>query len=291
MKKILAVLSFAFPALLSAQTDVTVTIDPSQASQIVRLAVPFPDSIPKTAGATVAASEEIRETFFAPLTRDLAYSDAFAIAPLPPGVAPTIDVAKRAGAHYLLKINVFREGPDYLIDPELFDMTGASVLKPQRYRSPRAALTRTAHTIANDILRIVRGTPGIFMTRIAFASNRTGNWEIWLMDWDGANQTQITNHGVISILPSWAPDNERMVYTSWLKGTSDMWIINRRGGGRIRLHTGLNLNTSATFSPVNNDIAFVGSTRGNPDIYLISAMAIRISPTKYTPTTTVHARP
>ena len=99
----------------------------------------------------------------------------------------------------------------------------------KRYRSPRAALTRTAHTIANDILRIVRGTPGIFMTRIAFASNRTGNWEIWLMDWDGANQTQITNHGVISILPSWAPDNERMVYTSWLKGTSDMWIINRRG--------------------------------------------------------------
>src|SRR5687767_5806061 len=201
MKKILAVLSLAASATLSAQTDVTVTIDPSQASQIVRIAVPFPDSIPKTAGATVAASEEIREPFFAPLTRDLAYSDAFAIAPLPPGVAPTVEVAKRAGAHYLLKMNTFREGADYLIDVELFDMTGASALTPKRYRASRAALTRTAHTIANDVLRVVRGTPGIFMSRIAFASNRTGSWEIWLMDWDGANQTQITNDKALSILP------------------------------------------------------------------------------------------
>jgi hypothetical protein len=37
----------------------------------------------------------------------------------------------------------------------------------------------------------------------------------------------------------------------------------------MRINSGLALNTSATFSPVGNDIAFVGSVRGNPDIYLI----------------------
>src|SRR5205807_2293099 len=62
---------------------------------------------------------------------------------------------------------------------------------------------------------------------------------------------------------------DRMVYTSLGRGTSDMYIINRRGGGRIRLPTGVGLNTSATFSPISNDIAFVGSIAGNPDIYLI----------------------
>ena len=267
MKKIVAALVFAAP-LVFAQTDVTVTMDPSQAAQVVRVAVPFPESTPKTVGATVVASEEIREPFFAPLTRDIAYSDVFAIAALPPGVAPTIEVAKRAGAHYMLKMNVFREGADYLIDAEIFATTGERV-RGQRYRASEAALTRTAHTIANDLLRQVSGRPGIFMTQIAFASNRTGHWEIWLMDWDGANQRQITNHGALSILPSWSPDNERMVYTSFVRGTSDMWIINRRGGGRIRLNTNLGLNTSATFSPASNDIAFVGSVGGNPDIYLI----------------------
>src|ERR1044072_8959766 len=89
------------------------------------------------------------------------------------------------------------------------------------------------------------------------------------MDWDGGNQRRITYHNALSILPSWSPDNERMVYTSFTRGTSDMYILHRRGGGRIRIHTGLPLNTSATFSPVGNDIAFVGSVNGNPDIYVI----------------------
>ena len=268
MKTLLSLVLLLASVSVLAQTDVTVTIDPSLAASIVRIAIPFPDSVPKTATGSVVAAEEIREPFFSPLTRDIAYSDVFGIAPLPPGIAVTVDVAKRAGAHHLLKMNVFRDGDDYIVDAELFDMSGARQLG-QRYRATRAALTRTAHTIANDVLRMISGRKGIFMTQIAYASNRSGAWEIWLMDWDGANQRQITTHKTISILPSWAPDNERMVYTSFLGGTSNMWLVNRRGGGRIRLNTGLGLNTSATFSPVTNDIAFVGSTNGNPDIYLI----------------------
>jgi TolB protein len=268
MKKLLSLVLFLAPSILLAQTDVTVTMDPSQAASIVKLAVPFPDSVPRTPAAAAVTAEEIREPFFSPLTRDIAYSDVFAIAPLPPGVPPTVDAARQAGAHHLLKLNVFREGDDFVIEAELFDMTGARQLG-QRYRATAAALTRTAHTIANDVLRMVSGRKGIFMTQIAYASNRSGHWEIWLMDWDGANQRQITTHRTISILPSWSPDNERMVYTSFIGGTSNMWLVNRRGGGRIRLNSGLNLNTSATFSPVSNDIAFVGSTNGNPDIYLI----------------------
>lgn len=270
MKTTLPLILAIIPAAVLAQsTDVTATMDPSQAASIVRIAIPFPDSAPKTSGATPAVPEEIREPFFAPLTRDIAYSGVFAIQPLPPGVPVSPEVAKRAGAHYLLRLNAFREGEEYLVDAELFDTSGTLVAPGKRYRATAAALTRTAHTIADEVLRMVTGRKGIFMTQIAYASNRSRHWEIWLMDWDGANQRQITTHKTISILPSWAPDNERMVYTSFLGGTSNMWIVNRRGGGRIRLNTGLGLNTSATFSPVSNDIAFVGSVNGNPDIYLI----------------------
>ena len=49
MKKILTFLfSFAATTSLLAQTDVTVTMDPSQAASVVRIAVPYPESIPKT---------------------------------------------------------------------------------------------------------------------------------------------------------------------------------------------------------------------------------------------------
>ena len=254
---------------LSAQTDVSTTMNASLAATIVRLAIPFPDLAPpdKAAPSPVNASE-VRELFFSPLTRDIAYSGIFAIAPVPPSVPITPDLLKRINAQYHLKLNVWNEADGYVIEGRLIDASGAVQLA-KRYRTPSAALARTAHMLANELLKIVNGRPGVFMTQIAFASNRSGNWEIWLMDWDGANQRRITNHNALSILPSWSPDNERMVYTSFVRGTSDMYIINRRGGGRSRITTGLALNTSATFSPVSNDIAFVGSVRGNPDIYLI----------------------
>ncbi|MEO8379292.1 MAG: Tol-Pal system beta propeller repeat protein TolB [Acidobacteriota bacterium] len=263
---LLAVMTLA--TLASAQ-DITSTMSADQAAQVVRIAVPFPDLRP--IGAPPAApvnSEEVRLGFFGPLTRDIAYSGIMAIAPIPPGVAITSEVLKSIQAQFHLQLNVWTEGQEYVVEARLVDQSGGAQLK-KRYRAPASALSRTAHMLSNEIVKTLNGRPSVFLSQIGYASDRSGNWEIWLMDWDGANQRKITNHGVLSILPSWSPDNERMVYTSFARGTSDMYIINRRGGGRTRVSSGLSLNTSATFSPVGNDIAFVGSVAGNPDIYLI----------------------
>ncbi|HEX8616916.1 MAG TPA: hypothetical protein VF911_04935 [Thermoanaerobaculia bacterium] len=261
--------AFFAAAAASAQTDITTTMTPEQAAQVIRLAVPFPALAPVDAAATTEVSpQRVRETFFSPLTRDIAYSGIFALAPLPPSERITPEVLRRIDAQFHLQLNVWLEGEEYVVEARLIDQSGAAQLR-KRYRAPEAALSRTAHMLANELIKLFNNRPGVFLTQIAFASNRTGQWEIWLMDWDGQNQRQISRHGALSILPSWSPDNERMVYTSFARGTSDMYIINRRGGGRMRINSGLSLNTSATFSPVSNDIAFVGSVRGNPDIYLI----------------------
>ena len=42
-------------------------------------------------------------------------------------------------------------------------------------------------------------------TKIAFASNRDGNFEIYIMDVDGSQQTNLTNNSADDILPSWSP--------------------------------------------------------------------------------------
>lgn len=252
-----------------AQTDITSTMTQGDAAKVIRMAVPFPELKPPAAPAeAMVDATKVREGFFGPLTRDLAYSGIFALAALPPSVPVTPELMKRVEAQFHLQLNVWTEGTEYIVEARLIDQAGTAQLK-KRYRGPEAALGRTAHMLANELMRTFNNRPGVFLSQIAFASKRTGTWEIWLMDWDGSNQRQITRHGALSILPSWAPDNERMVYTSFARGTSDMYIINRRGGGRIRINSGLSLNTSATFSPVGNDIAFVGSVRGNPDIYLI----------------------
>jgi TolB protein len=263
MKRTTLFLSLIFSAAalpLAAQTQIRPELNPNQAAQVARIAVPRPE--------TTLSLETINAPFFAPLTRDLAYSGVFSIAPIPPNVPAGADLAKAAGAQFVLALKIDQVGDEYVVDARLLDSTGAQQ-SGTRYRGGAGALSRIAHTLANDLVRVVNGKPGIFRSLIGFASNRTGNFEIWLMDWDGANQRQITRHKALSILPSWSADNQRMVYTSFFGGTSDMYIISRLGGARTRVATGLNLNTSATFSPISNDIAFVGSIAGNPDIYLV----------------------
>ncbi|HEX8255061.1 MAG TPA: hypothetical protein VF846_18110, partial [Thermoanaerobaculia bacterium] len=269
MKKIVFAVLLAVATTAVAQTDITTTMNAGQAAQVIRLAVPFPELTPVNAAAPAPVSvDRVRQAFFSPLTRDIAYSGVFALAPLPPSERVTPELLRRIEAQFHLQLNVWTEGEEYVVEARLVDQAGAAQLR-KRYRSPEAALSRTAHMLANELIKLFNNRPGVFMTQIAFASNRTGQWEIWLMDWDGQNQRQISRHGALSILPSWSPDNERMVYTSFARGTSDMYIINRRGAGRMRVATTLGLNTSATFSPLGNDIAFVGSVSGNPDIYLI----------------------
>lgn len=251
-----------WPVGLSAQGQVAVTI--RQGAGTIAIAVPYPT----LEGAVTAAA--IGDPFFGPLQRDLAISGVFNLVALPPSTGASLESAKRAGAQTYLQLSIQQSPAEYVIDARLFDVaSGTLQIKPRRYRGPEAALTRIAHTIANDLVRHFNGKPGIFMTQVAFVSTRDGAKEVFLMDYDGANQRRITSHGTLALNPDWSPDNERLVYTAFNKLASDLYIVNRRGGGRIRITTGVGLNTSATFSPDGKEIAFTGSVGGNPDIYVI----------------------
>ncbi len=59
-----------------------------------------------------------------------------------------------------------------------------------------------AHRFANEIiLRLGGGLPGIAESRIYFVSSRSGQKEIWAMDYDGANQQQLTHLRSIALSP------------------------------------------------------------------------------------------
>jgi hypothetical protein len=59
---------------------------------------------------------------------------------------------------------------------------------------------------------------------IAFASTRTGSWDIYVMDVDGRNVTQVTSGPSQDMHPSFSPDGSRLVYSS-IGGRSGQWEL------------------------------------------------------------------
>ncbi len=180
--RLAAVLAVSFLTALPliAQTDITTTINQNQSLAILRIAIPSPTLGPSTAeaGAQPATFDVINPDFFAPLTRDIAASGVFAIAPLPPNINPASpDLLKNANAQLLLKLNIFKLGDDFVIEVRMADSAGATQYG-KRYRGQLSALSRIAHTIANEMVRAVNGKPGIFLSQIASgpARSRSGSW-------------------------------------------------------------------------------------------------------------------
>ena len=82
-----------------------------------------------------------------------------------------------------------------------------------RGQTAEADTRRFAHQFADEIIaRLSGGLAGIASTQIAFVSARSGNKEIWAMDYDGANQHQLTTMRSLALTPRWSPDASRIAF-------------------------------------------------------------------------------
>ncbi len=73
--------------------------------------------------------------------------------------------------------------------------------------------------------------------RIAFATNRDGNYEIYVMNADGSDQRRLTNSPYEDRHPIWSPDGSQIVYATVLLGRTEIYVINADGSQRRRLTT------------------------------------------------------
>ena len=65
--------------------------------------------------------------------------------------------------------------------------------------------------------------------RIAFASERDGNLEIYVMNADGSGVTRLTYNGANDLFPDWSPDGRRIAFHSNRDGRMDIYVMNTAG--------------------------------------------------------------
>jgi TolB protein len=129
-----------------------------------------------------------------------------------------------------------------------------------------------AHRFADEIIfRLGGGIPGIAESKIFFVSNRSGSKEIWEMDYDGANQKQLTHTGSIALSPHVSPDGSRVAFSGV---TKEGWQIQMYSLDLNRLVSFPHFpgdNYSPAWSSNGDNIAFSSSRTGNTEIYTVSS--------------------
>ena len=120
------------------------------------------------------------------------------------------------------------------------------------YETPRRLLAAL-----NDLVQVFTGRPGPFLSRLAFVSDRTDASELWMMDWDGSNATQLTKHRSIALAPAWSPDGRHLVFTSDRGGAPQIYRTPAAGGGAERLTLEHPYNARASYSPDGKSLTLV----------------------------------
>ncbi|HEY8560101.1 MAG TPA: protein kinase [Pyrinomonadaceae bacterium] len=109
--------------------------------------------------------------------------------------------------------------------------------------------------------------------RIAFSSNRSGSFEIWVANGDGQNPVQLTNFNssAVSGSPSWSPDGRFIAFDSRAEGNADIYVVNADGGSPRRLTTGASEDAVPSWSRDGRFLYFASKRTARFEIWKMPA--------------------
>ena len=183
----------------------------------------------------------------------------------------------QVNAHYVAFGNLTETTSEVAIQAWLYDVTTSSsesvVGKVYRGAPTDEQVRKFAHQFADEIIfKLSGGLPGIASTQIAFISSRTGSKEVWLMDYDGANQHPLTTLRTISLMPRWSPDASRIAFTCYqpYNGVvnAQICMYSMDAGKVISFPRFRGTNSAAAWSPDGTQLIFSSSMAGNPELYV-----------------------
>jgi TolB protein len=247
-----------------------------------------PDFIARTADAeTVAAARLVgtvlwddlafeREFYMIPRDTYRSVPTASSLAQIP------FDRWRELGVDGLVTGTVERTSPTTLrVEMRLFDVRSRRTVMAREYTGSFNNPRLYAHTAADEIHQQQRALRGVARTKLAFISDRDGervsgaamsrgSKEVYVSDYDGANQRRVTVTRKLNLTPTWSPDGRTLAYTSYRRDFQDLYLSNIYLGTLENPTGGTTQNWLPAWSPDGTRICFVSNRDGNPDLYIMT---------------------
>jgi TolB protein len=154
---------------------------------------------------------------------------------------PIVQLAPRGGlsgdgVEGLTHVTFAPEGADF--DPNIardgsFMVFASTQHRPTADIYAKAINGRTITQLTSDPAHDIMPALSPDARRIAFTSNRNGNWDIFVMAAAGGQAAQITSDGSHELHPTWSPDGSKLAYSKLgqTSGRWEMWVLDMNSTG------------------------------------------------------------
>jgi TolB protein len=187
---------------------------------------------------------------------------------------------RELGADAVVFGTVQRTGNDLRIQVRLFNVRTRQSVFAKEYGGSTTNPRLYAHTISDEIHDQQRALKGVARTKLAYISDRNGVAlggtvekrqvkEVYIADYDGANQKRLTVSRQLNVNPSWSPDARALTYTTY-RPNPDIFVSLIYQGVMQNPTKGVGTNYLPVYSPDGKQIAFMSGRDGNPEIYVMN---------------------
>ena len=217
---------------------------PAQQSEIELSITGEPGAPPKYAVPDFIALSPDPETAAAAKTiasvlwEDLGFEREFYLIPrdtyasIPPARSLSdvpFDRWRELGADGLVIGTVQKTANGIRLEVRLFNVRSRQSVFDREYSGPASNPRFFAHTVSDEVHQQQRALRGVARTKLTFSSDRDGERvqgtverrdvkEVYIADYDGANQRRVTVNRALNIMPTWSPDARSIAYTSYRRG-------------------------------------------------------------------------
>ncbi|MCE7861571.1 MAG: hypothetical protein DYG86_17525 [Chloroflexi bacterium CFX2] len=132
------------------------------------------------------------------------------------------------------------------------------------FRSHDLTFARITSGDSNDI------TPAFNAdgTKIAFASDRDGDWDLYVMALDTGEIKQVTNSLQYDSAPSWSPDGQWLAFETYQNDNLEIAVVNVDSGEIVPLTQHPASDHSPAWAPDGRHVAFISTRGGDSDVWL-----------------------